>query len=135
MQKIYIPFVAKCLFAYEYFNNIRKNILLTFSDEETTIKAYKHLKFLADKGGNNNVVYFPSLDTLPYDRISPNQEIIAARANVLTILSLNKSPKIIVTNAQNLIIKVPLPAVFKNSAVTITKGDKLLIEELAFFFS
>jgi transcription-repair coupling factor (superfamily II helicase) len=62
-----------------------------------------------------------------------NQGIIAARANVLTILSLNKSPKIIVTNAQNLIIKVPLPAVFKNSAVTITKGDKLLIEELAFF--
>ena len=133
MQKIYIPFFAKCLFAYEYFNNIRKNILLTFSDEEATIKAYKHLKFLADKGGNNNVVYFPSLDTLPYDRISPNQGIIAARANVLTILSLNKSPKIIVTNAQNLIIKVPLPAVFKNSAVTITKGDKLLIEELAFF--
>ena len=87
MQKIYIPFVAKCLFAYEYFNNIHKNILLTFFDEEATIKAYKHLKFLADKDGNNNIVYFPSLDTLPYDRISPNQEIIAARANVLTVSS------------------------------------------------
>lgn len=133
MQRIYIPFVAKCFFAYEYFNNIRKNILLTFSDEESAIKAYKHLKFLVDKNDNNNVLYFPSLDTLPYDRISPNSEIIAARANVLTNLSLGKSPKIIVTNGQNLIVKVPLPSVFKNSAVTITKGDKLLIEELAFF--
>ncbi len=133
MQRIYIPFVAKCFFAYEYFNNIRKNILLTFSDEESAIKAYKHLKFLVDKNDINNVLYFPSLDTLPYDRISPNSEIIAARANVLTNLSLSKSPKIIVTNAPNLIVKVPLPSVFKNSAVTITKGDKLLIEELAFF--
>lgn len=60
MQRIYIPFVAKCFFAYEYFNNIRKNILLTFSDEESAIKAYKHLKFLVDKNDNNNVLYFPS---------------------------------------------------------------------------
>ena len=133
MQKIYIPFVAKSFFTYEYFNNIRKNILLTFSEEESTVKAYKHLKFLVDKDDNNNVLYFPSLDTLPYDRISPNSEIIATRANILTNLSLSKSPKIIVTNAQNLMVKVPLPSVFKNSAVTITQGDKLLIEELAFF--
>ena len=133
MQKIYLPFVAKCFFAYEYFNNIRKNIVLTFSDEESTIKAYKHLKFLTGKDDNQNVLYFPSLDTLPYDRISPNPEIIAARANALTNLSLSKSPKIIVTNAQNLIIKVPLPSVFRNSSVIISKGDKLLIEELAFF--
>lgn len=133
MQKIYLPFVAKCFFAYEYFNNIKKNIVLTFSDEETTIKAYKHLKFLIGKDDKENVLYFPSLDTLPYDRISPNPEIIAARANALTNLSLSKSPKIIVTNAQNLIIKVPLPSVFSNSSVIISKGDKLLIEELAFF--
>ena len=54
MQKIYIPFVAKCLFAYEYFNNIKKNILLTFADEESTFKAYKHLKFLVNK----NLLYY-----------------------------------------------------------------------------
>ena len=108
MQKIYLPFVAKCFFAYEYFNNIKKNIVLTFSDEETTIKAYKHLKFLIGKDDKENVLYFPSLDTLPYDRISPNPEIIAARANALTNLSLSKSPKIIVTNAQNLIRISPI---------------------------
>ena len=133
MQKIHIPFVSKCFFAYEYFNNIRKNILLTFSDEESTLKAYKHLKFLVNKNDSNNVLYFPSLDTLPYDRVSPSQEIVATRANILTILSLNKSPRIIVTNAQNLIIKVPPPIVFKRSAINIVPGDKLLIEELAFF--
>ena len=133
MQKIHIPFVSKCFFAHEYFNNIKKNILLVFADEESTLKAYKHLQFLVGKKDNNNVLYFPSLDTLPYDRVSPNHEITATRANILTILSFNKSPKIIVTNAQNLIVKVPPPSVFKNSAITIALGSKLLIEELAFF--
>ena len=133
MQKIHIPFVSKCFFAYEYFNHIRKNILLVFADEESTLKAYKHLQFLVGKNDEGDVLYFPSLDTLPYDRVSPNHEITAARANILTILSFNKSPKIIVTNAQNLIVKVPPPRVFKNSAITIVPGAKFFIEELAFF--
>jgi transcription-repair coupling factor (superfamily II helicase) len=133
MQKIHIPFVSKCFFACEYFNHIKKNILLTFADEESTLKAYKHLQFLLGEIDDSNVLYFPSLDTLPYDRVSPNIEITTARANVLTSLSFNKSPKIIVTNAQNLIVKVPLPSIFKNSVITISPGDKVFIEEIAFF--
>ena len=133
MQKIQIPFVAKAFFAYKHFNNTKKNILLTFPEEESTIKAYRHLKFLANKEDKENVLYFPSLDTLPYDRISPNPEILSSRADILTALSLNRSKRIVVTNAQNLIAKVPPVSVFMNSAITIAPGNKLSIEELAFF--
>ena len=37
-------------------------------------KAYKHLKFLIGKDDNQNVLHFPSLDTLPYDRISQTRK-------------------------------------------------------------
>ena len=45
MKKFEIPLVSKCLFAHEHFNNNNENILLIFADEESTISAYKQLKF------------------------------------------------------------------------------------------
>ena len=133
MHKIQIPFVAKAFFAYKHFNNTQKNILLTFAEEESAIKAYKQLKFIAGNHEKENILYFPSLDTLPYDRISPNPEILSTRASILTTLSLNKSKRIVVTNAQNLIAKIPPASVFANSTATIYPGSKLSIEQLAFF--
>ena len=96
MKKLEIPLVSKCLFAYEHFNNNSENILLIFADEESTISAYKQLKFFdSNKNENSNILYFPSLDTIPYDRVSPSTEILSKRANVLTILS-QKTKKYIV---------------------------------------
>lgn len=48
---------------------IFKKYFINISDKEATIKAYKYLKFLADKDGNNSLFYFPVLDTLLYNRV------------------------------------------------------------------
>lgn len=133
MQKIYIPFVAKCFFAHQYFNIIKQNVLLVFPDEESTLTSYKHLRFLAAENDIPNILYFPSFDTLPYNRLSPSPKIIEARASILSTLSLNRTPKIIATNASNLIVKLPSPSIFKNSVLNISIGDKLLLNDLVFF--
>ncbi len=132
MENIHIPFAAKGFFAHKYFQDKSKNILLVFADEESTFKGYKQVKFLFGKN-QESVLYFPSFDTVPYDRVSPNSEILAQRSKILTILAQDQSPKILVTNAQNLITKLPPPESFTNSAIQVKVGDKFAIEQLALF--
>ena len=134
MKKFEIPLVAKCLFAYEHFSNNNENILLAFADEESTISAYKQLVFFdSNKSADSNILHFPSLDTVPYDRVSPSTAILAKRANALTTLTNKSKPHIIVTAAQNLLTKLPTPDVFSNTILIITPGTKLDIEELTKF--
>lgn len=133
MNKIGIPFSAKCFFAYEHFQHNQKNIFLATPDEESAIKAYKHLQFLASPEHSGSIIHFPSLDTIPYDRTSPNQDILAERGQVLSKLSTTFFPKLIVTAAVNLLIRLPIPELFSSSTATIKVGDKVSIEELAIF--
>ena len=78
MRKIEIPFVSRCFFTYEHFDNNNKNILLLCSDEENALSSYKQMLFLEDSRDETaKILYFPSLDTVPYDRISPNGEVLS----------------------------------------------------------
>jgi transcription-repair coupling factor (superfamily II helicase) len=134
MKKLEIPFASKCLFAHEHFNNKNENILLCFADEESTISAYKQLVFFdSKKNKNTNVLYFPALDTVPYDRVSPSTDILSKRANVLTTLAQGLSQHIIVTSAQNLLAKLPVPETFLDTTLVLTTGMKLDIETLLIF--
>jgi transcription-repair coupling factor (superfamily II helicase) len=131
MKQLEIPLASNCLFAHEHFNNNNQNILLLFADEESTISAYNQLKFFENR--SKNVLYFPSLDTIPYDRISPSQGVLSARANVLTILSQKIKNHILVTAAQNLIMRLPTPDIFKESTMILKVGMQLDIDNLIIF--
>ena len=134
MRKLEIPFVSRCFFTYEHFNNNNKNILLLCSDEENALSSYKQLLFLEDSRDKTaKILYFPSLDTVPYDRISPSGKVLSQRAATLTNLVQGNTPKIIVTAAQNLLNKLPTPSVFANTTISITPGMKMDIEEVAIF--
>jgi transcription-repair coupling factor (superfamily II helicase) len=134
MKKFEIPFASKCLFAHEHFNNNNENILLCFADEESTISAYKQLAFFdSKKNKKSNVLYFPALDTVPYDRVSPSTDILSKRANVLTTLAQGGAPHIIVTSAQNLLAKLPVPEIFSDTTLQLAAGMKLDIETLLVF--
>lgn len=134
MKKFEIPLVSKCLFAHEHFNNNNENILLIFADEESTISAYKQFKFFDNKKNKkSNILHFPSLDTIPYDRVSPSTEVLSKRANILTTLAQKADKYILVTAAQNLITKLPTPDVFSNSTMVLEPGMKLDVENLLIF--
>ena len=106
MNKVEIPFSSRNFFAYEHFNDQNKNVLLLCADEENALTAYRQLLFFE---GNDDklekVLFLPSLDTVPYDRVSPSNEILSQRAATLTKLAKSNTPKIIVTAAQNLLTK------------------------------
>ena len=134
MTKLAIPLSSKCFFAYKHFNNINKNILLCCSDEESALIAYKQLLFISGcKEESAQILHFPSLDTVPYDRVSPNSDVLARRANILTRLASETTPRIIVTSAQNLIGRLPLPSVFSETTLFLAPSTKIDIEGITEF--
>ena len=75
-----------------------------------------------------NVLAFPAWDTVPYDRISPNVNIVAERVNVLAYLAHNpttKKNRIILTSVGSAIQKLPPKKVFLNSVKHIKVGGEL----------
>lgn len=134
MKKLSIPFSSKSLYALEHFSNKNKNLLLCCSEEENAISAYKQLKFYSNnKIAKHQLIHFPSLDTVPYDRVSPNAEILAKRAAALTDLATNNEPKIFITAAHNLLQKVPPQERFINSTLSINPEARIDIEAVITF--
>ncbi|WP_341789459.1 transcription-repair coupling factor [Rickettsia endosymbiont of Polydrusus tereticollis] len=125
------PSVAKSFFANRYsISNSHKNIILLASNEEEAIKLYKQALFFSPQ---ENILYFPSVDTVPYDHISPNQNILSARANILTKLVTNNNKNIVITQATNLLNKLPPPDFFVKSSLKLYLKMKLTAASLADF--
>lgn len=126
------PLSSKSFFAYEYFfNKTDKNVLVVYPTEEDTIEAYKQLLFFSNNC--KKILYFPSFDTIPYDRISPNQNILSERAKVLSYLAKDSSRKLLVTNASNLLSKLPPPEYLAKSFLNLHCKMNLTASKLAEF--
>ncbi len=84
------------------------------------------------------VVVFPAWDCLPYDRVSPNGEIIAKRVAALTqLLAWDKEqeryPRIVLTTVNAAIQRVMPRTALENSALIATQGGRLDIGKLQDF--
>lgn len=77
---------------------------------------------------------FPAWDCLPYDRVSPNPEIVAERVATLTrLLETPTRPRILLTTVNALAQKVPPPATFEGATMHLRKGGRVQPEALTAF--
>ncbi len=130
MIKQQVPISGKSFFTADYFKAHNQDILLTLINEEEAIKAYKQVLFFSS---GVEVFYFPSFDTVPYDRVSPNHSILSERANVLSRLAVTKAKKIVITNATNLLVKLPPISIFAETILRLHKNMKFTSEQLSSF--
>jgi transcription-repair coupling factor (superfamily II helicase) len=80
------------------------------------------------------VLRFPAWDCLPYDRVSPNPEIVAERVATLTrLLEPPARPRVLLTTVNALAQKVPPPATFEGATMTLRKGGRVAPEALTAF--
>lgn len=134
-----IPLPAKAFFVAQNFQANKQNILLVCTNEEEAIKTYNQKVFFLGSGSAGyDILYLPSWDTIPYDRVSPNQNIMAERAATLSKLALNlssSSPKqlLLITNAVNLLAKLPPPQNFIDQTLIIEAGMQYSAKELGYF--
>ena len=86
-------------------------------------------------GNMNNVLEFPAWDCLPYDRVSPKNDIVASRIKTLSSLNenSNKNPRIIITTISAILQRVPVFNFFNGSSMTFGRGAEVNREILLSF--
>ena len=90
-----------------------------------------------------HVISFPAWDCLPYDRVSPNREVVSQRIDALTYLaarpdtapSPSPSTQIVVLTSVNAVLqRVPARAVLSGAARNFAVGARIDVDELGEFF-
>ncbi|MBB3897419.1 transcription-repair coupling factor [Roseococcus suduntuyensis] len=80
------------------------------------------------------ILRLPAWDCLPYDRVSPNPEIVAERVATLAELAAPAArPRIVLTTINALVQRVPPRAVFAGAALALRKGGRVAIEAVTGF--
>ncbi|MEN2494255.1 MAG: Transcription-repair-coupling factor [Hyphomicrobiaceae bacterium hypho_1] len=89
-------------------------------------------KALAFFAPNTRVVSLPAWDTVPYDRVSPNTDVVARRITALVrlALSIGKEPIIVLTTVNAVVQRLP-PRMFVRQAMRqIAPGQRIDINRL-----
>ena len=79
---------------------------------------------------------FPAWDCLPYDRVSPNGEIISRRIDTLTRLAAGSDagPPVVLTTVNALVQRLPPRKLFDGRVLTLGKGGHIPLDRLQSFF-
>ena len=96
-------------------------------------RRLEHLETaLAFFAPRTRVVVLPAWDTVPYDRISPNPDIIAKRITALAILaaSKRKEPTVVLTTVNALLQRLPPREFLRRSLKQIAPGQRIDRNEL-----
>jgi transcription-repair coupling factor (superfamily II helicase) len=124
MKSVNLPLPALGFYAWQKFQASEHSLILCCPDEEYALELYKQLAFFVDS--QDHILYFASLDTIAYDRVSPSTEILAKRAACLTALACSpQKRRIIVTNIVNLLYKLPKPEFFSKATIHLKVNDPL----------
>ena len=98
-------------------------ILHIARDDRRLASLETAFKFYAPKV---RLLSFPAWDTVPYDRISPNSEIVAKRISTLSRLAVGtrKEPAIVLTTVNAVLQRVPSREFFRRSLKTLAAGQR-----------
>jgi transcription-repair coupling factor (superfamily II helicase) len=110
-------------------------VLHVCRDDSRMARLSEALAFFAPEA---EVLLFPAWDCLPYDRVSPNQELVAERVATLTrLLEPSRGPRprgrIVLTTVNALVQRVPPRAVFAGAVLPLAKGGRVSPEALLAF--
>lgn len=98
-------------------------------DDQRVQSFYLALSFFA---ANVKLMTFPAWDCVPYDRVSPNQDIVAKRMASLTQLAFSKrkSPTIILTTVNALLQRIPPRSFIKQMLLRLAPGQTVNMDKL-----
>jgi transcription-repair coupling factor (superfamily II helicase) len=107
-----------------------QGLLVHIARDDRRVDELEHqLKFFAPKV---RVVSFPAWDTVPYDRVGPNADIVAKRITALSrlVLSSRSEPVIVLTTVNAALQRVPPRTFIRNSMKAIAPGQRVDMNRL-----
>ena len=82
------------------------------------------------------VLTLPAWDCLPYDRVSPNSEVVSRRiATLATLAQPSSGPLVLITTVNAALQRVPKRALFAGTAFTAKVGGRLDLKALTEFLA
>jgi len=77
------------------------------------------------------VLDFPAWDCLPYDRVSPNADVLARRMATLAALARRpRGPLVLLTTVSAATQRVPAPETVAEASLSLRRGDRIAPEQL-----
>jgi transcription-repair coupling factor (superfamily II helicase) len=120
--------------ARETASRLNSPILFITLDDVGVARMSAALDFLAPEVEQ---IEFSAWDCLPYDRVSPNSEIVGHRISSLIQMAKGEAPgpagTVVLTTVSAVLQRVPPRDSYKSSAMTIKIGDRLDPEDLTTF--
>jgi transcription-repair coupling factor (superfamily II helicase) len=77
-----------------------------------------------------DVLVFPRLNTLPFDGLEPSREIAGRRSSVLRRLAKTKQPVFLVSTAEAIMERLPLPASWGRLSLSLKVGARFAEQDL-----
>ena len=100
-------------------------------DDSRMARLAEALAFFAP---GTETLLFPAWDCLPYDRVSPNPELVSERIATLTrLIEPARGKRVVLTTVNALVQRVPPRHVFQGSSRVLKVGATIKSEELARF--
>ncbi len=116
----------------QYAARSSQDILYILREDLRMATTEAALKFFSP---NIEIISFPAWDCLPYDRVSPNPEIVAERMSALVKLCTpSKTPRIILTTVNAALQRVPSAKMVSKASYPIAVGDHINLKRLTDFF-
>jgi transcription-repair coupling factor (superfamily II helicase) len=82
------------------------------------------------------IVTFPAWDCLPYDRVSPNSEIVGHRiATLARLMQPAKKPRLVIATVNAAVQRVPPSAMMGSAAFAVKVGGRVDVEAMQRFFA
>lgn len=111
-----------------------KTLLYIAGDGVNLAQTASMLRFLHPEV---QVLEFPAWDTVPYDRVSPNSELLSKRVKTLSQLAFYEGaePLVVVSSVGAVMQKLPPLKIFRNARKRISTGDKLNFDDFIHYVS
>lgn len=102
---------------------VKKNTVIYFAQDEKEIEGLSQVLELIDK--RLKVFIYPQWNTVPYDRINPDKEIVAKQIKNLIFLKEIKEKVIVLTTVSSAMQKIPPYDFFKNKKMLLKKNEEI----------
>jgi len=112
----------------------KKTLLHIASDDGRLTTLENSIRFFAP---DLQIITFPAWDCLPYDRVSPQRDIVAKRMAALSEFARGpaKKPRIVLTTINAVLQRVPEKTAVKNATFHAEPGDAMSMTTLTEFLA
>ncbi|TNF66432.1 MAG: transcription-repair coupling factor [Gammaproteobacteria bacterium] len=117
-------FVLKEL--YDQYSQNQHSLLIITDSLQKANQLYDELTYLVDE---DKVYLFPDLETLPYDRFSPSDDIISERLKTLYALKNSQNNLLLIASITTLLKYLPPVNYLEQSTFILKCHDKLNIDQ------